>query len=273
MVGKMLLTIFTPTYNRKHTLHRLYASLLSQRHNYEWLVIDDGSTDGTEELITELVNKHEIPVRFIRKEHGGKHTAFNLAMQEAKGDFLLCLDSDDRLADGVVDCIFKAIPNLLPTDIGFIGYKAILNKEVLTHQGDSHHKGLYQFYRSSGNSGEFSLIFRTYLLRKYPFPEPTGEPYVSECVIFDRMEMDGYTFCPLHKVIEFCEYQQDGLSNNSFDYMMRSPTAFAIYHSQRINLVQTFTERLGHCIRFHAFSCILWRRTAAGAVTNGRRAV
>lgn len=249
----MLLTIFTPTYNRRHTLQRLYDSIVTQEHLFEWLVIDDGSTDGTEELMSKLIELNEISIRFITKKHGGKYSAFNLAMREAQGEYFICLDSDDQLADGAVEAIRKTVISLLPSDIGFVGYKEIINRTVVRYQEEIKHKRLSEYYQTD-KGGELSLIFITKLLRHYPFPEIINETYVGENVIFDRMEMDGYTFCPLHKVIELCEYQSDGLSNNSYDNMMKSPTGFAIYHSQRINLVHSFREKVGHSIRFHAFN-------------------
>ena len=253
----MFLTIFTPTYNRVKLLSRLYASLLSQNDmDFEWLVVDDGSTDHTVELIQSFSEQQKIPIRYIHKQHGGKHTAFNVAMQNARGEFLLCIDSDDLLAEGAVGAIHAAISNLQPQDIGLIGYIANSNDRMLCDRIDrnSGHRGLYSYHRITGRGGEYSIIFRTELLRKYPFPEPKGEPYVSECFIYDRMEMDGYTFCPIYRVIELREYQKDGLSWNSYDYIFRSPTAQVLYHSQRLDLVQTYKERLGHALRYHAYN-------------------
>lgn len=253
----MLLTVFTPTYNRIKLLPRLYQSLLSQVDGIEWLVIDDGSTDSTEELILSYLEKAAFPIRYIKKSRGGKHTAFNLAIREAKGDFLICIDSDDQLAEGAVESIRKSIPNLTDRDIGFVGYKAITNRGFLQKRSkDDTHRGLYGYYSACGNVGEMSLVFRTELLRQYRFPEPPGELYVSECVLFDRMELDGYTLCPIHKVLEICEYQTDGLSYNSSAYIFHSPVAQTLYHGQRMELVKTNRERLGHALRYHAYNCI-----------------
>lgn len=253
----MLLTVFTPTYNRIKLLPRLYQSLLSQTDNIEWLVVDDGSTDGTEGLIRSLKEEAPFPIRYFKKERGGKHTAFNLAIQEARGDYLICIDSDDQLAEGAVESIRKSIPNLTDRDIGFVGYKAITNRGFLQKRSkDDTHRGLYGYYSTCGNVGEMSLVFRMELLRQYRFPEPQRELYVSECVVFDRMELDGYTLCPIHKVLEVCEYQTDGLSFNSKDYIFHSPVAQTIYHAQRMDLVQSKEERFGHALRFHAYNRI-----------------
>ena len=99
MVDSALFTVFTPTYNRAHTLRRVYDSLCAQTlRDFEWIVIDDGSTDGTAELVANWVKAADFPVRFFRQEHSGKHIAHNLAMREARGKFFLPLDSDDACA-------------------------------------------------------------------------------------------------------------------------------------------------------------------------------
>src|SRR5262249_23261414 len=97
MADSFLFTVFTPTYNRAHTLSRVYESLCAQTlRDFEWLVIDDGSTDSTPELIVAWAKAVDFPVRYFRQEHSGKHIAHNLAAREARGHFFLTLDSDDR---------------------------------------------------------------------------------------------------------------------------------------------------------------------------------
>jgi glycosyltransferase involved in cell wall biosynthesis len=90
-----MFTVFTPTYNRSHTLHRVYDSLHAQTYrNFEWLVIDDGSTDGTAEMIESWRRNADFPIRFFAQPHAGKHVAHNRALDEARGRFFIVLDSD-----------------------------------------------------------------------------------------------------------------------------------------------------------------------------------
>jgi glycosyltransferase involved in cell wall biosynthesis len=89
-------TVFTPTYNREHTLDRVYNSLKVQTyHNFEWLIVDDGSTDNTHDLVKQWQAEADLPLRYIYQNNKGKHTAYNLAAREAGGKFIICLDSDD----------------------------------------------------------------------------------------------------------------------------------------------------------------------------------
>src|SRR5690242_10850122 len=96
MTKAPLFTVFTPTYNRAHTLHRVFDSLRAQTiRDFEWLVIDDGSVDGTSEQISEWTNTVDFPIRYFKQKNSGKHIAHNLAAREARGQFFLPLDSDD----------------------------------------------------------------------------------------------------------------------------------------------------------------------------------
>ena len=110
----MKLTIFTSLFNRKNYLSRIYDSLKKQEcHEFEWLIVDDGSTDSPEELILPWIDQEcNFPIRFFRKENGGKHTATNLALEKAAGDFFMFLDSDDFLTDHAMSLISQWIDDL-----------------------------------------------------------------------------------------------------------------------------------------------------------------
>jgi glycosyltransferase involved in cell wall biosynthesis len=92
-------TVFTPTYNRKHTLHRAYHSLAAQScRDFEWLIVDDGSEDGTEELVKHWQREGLVPIRYFRQPHGGAHRAHQTCLAEARGELVIKLDSDDGCA-------------------------------------------------------------------------------------------------------------------------------------------------------------------------------
>ena len=100
------LTVFTPTYNRAHTLRRLYESLCTQTcDDFEWLVIDDGSTDFTRKLVEGFIQQQRIPIRYIYKENGGLHTGYNTAYENIETELSVCIDSDDFMPDDAVGII------------------------------------------------------------------------------------------------------------------------------------------------------------------------
>lgn len=252
----MMLTIFTPTYNRAGFLKRIYESLRRQKNkDFEWLVVDDGSTDMTESVMEEILASSDLTIRYIKKENGGKHTAHNIAVDAAKGEYFLCLDSDDYLADDAVALIQKAKDRVGCKDYGLIAYKSDQNGNLLSNRFPAcgtEKKGLYG-YSSEGVRGEFALIFKTSLLRKYPFPIINGESFMGENVLFDQLEQDGYTLSVLPEVIEICEYQSDGLTSDPYRLLLHNPTGCQLYYMQRIDMARTLRERFGYCVRYQAF--------------------
>lgn len=99
-------TVFTPTYNRAHTLHRVFDSLSAQTfRDFEWLVVDDGSTDNTPNVIREWMKSASFPIRYLRQSHLGRHIAYNLAIQEARGEMWTAIDSDDALVPHALERI------------------------------------------------------------------------------------------------------------------------------------------------------------------------
>ena len=103
-----MVTIFTPTYNRAYIIGKLYGSLLEQTdRNFEWLIVDDGSTDNTRELIGSFIREDRISIRYFRQENGGKHRAINRGVREAAGELFFIVDSDDQLTPEAVarDCL------------------------------------------------------------------------------------------------------------------------------------------------------------------------
>ena len=252
----MKLTVFTPAYNRAEFLPRLYESLLQQvQGEFEWLVVDDGSSDNTEHMVQEFATENRVPIRYVKKKNGGKHTAHNLAVKEAVGEWFFCVDSDDFLAPSAICNILKALEVADHQVAGLVGYKEDSKGDLLcTRLPQGAAGGMYSLMNQFGGSGEYALLFRTDVLRTMPFPEIRGERFVTERVLYDRLELAGHTLCVLDKVLQVCEYQPDGLSSNSYRLMAQNPTGYQIYHAQRLDLVSSWKERLGHAVRYQAFS-------------------
>ena len=104
----MMITVLTPTFNRGGRLQSLWNSLQKQTvKDFEWLVVDDGSTDGTKDLITQLQEKSDFPIRYIYKSNDGKHTALNVGIQTICSELIFIVDSDDCVTDDAVESILK----------------------------------------------------------------------------------------------------------------------------------------------------------------------
>ena len=256
-----MLTIFTPTYNRAHQLPRLYESLLAQRcFDFEWLIVDDGSGDDTRQVVQSFLNNGRFPVRYCHKENGGKHTAYNLALEEAAGDWFFCVDSDDLLAPDGVAHIAEAVGQ--HPDRGIIAYKKTIDGKRLSGDfpaGVTACK-LHELALKYGCGGEFSLVFPTNLARKFPFPVFAGERFVTESVVYDRIDSIA-DMQLLPKVLTVCEYQADGYSQNADGIMKQNPTGYCLYFMQRIDLQPSFGPRLSHAGKYWCFRWISKNKT------------
>lgn len=272
----MTLTIFTPTYNRGKLLDRVYKSLVEQKcKDFEWLIVDDGSTDNTSAVVEQFIKERKIAVRYIYKENGGKHTAYNVAINNALGDLFLCLDSDDILAPNTVDIIMHSNNKLQDNDCGFIGYKQDTKGKLLSarlQSDESTHYGLFQYGKKQNITGEFTFIFKKDIIQNYLYPVFPNERFIGECVLYDKLEIDGYTFCPLKEVIEICEYQPKGLSNDFNGLMKKNPAGYCLYFMQRIDMQDSLKSRIITAGKYNCF-CILAGKNKSAYIGNHKKTV
>lgn len=247
-----MLTVFTPTYNRGEKLRRLYNSLLSQSDNdLEWLIVDDGSTDNTAEIISEF-SANKFPIRYYKKKNGGKHTAYNYALEKARGEIFICVDSDDYLAKDVVSIISKKYYELNANII--LAYKVDTLGNMLSQPFPQNleKSGILQLADFYNCRGEFTLIFKTEYAKQYPFPIFKEENFVTESVVYDRMFISENAFL-LREIITVCEYQKNGLTNNTNKIMKKNPAGYCLYFMQRIDLQKNFLLKLIISSKYHAF--------------------
>lgn len=239
----MKLTIFTPTYNREKLLSRTFKSLQEQTSfDFEWLIVDDGSTDGTEELCREWVRRENLfPIRYYKKENGGKCSAINDGLDLARGEWFLVLDSDDFLAPCAVEKISEWV-QAIPADGKFcaIGARATYGGQ----EPDSPVlEGAYQdcsfFDRYPRKENGFFFIghdriwiFKTDVHRKYKYPVYPGEKFMTEAVSWNRMAHEGYRLRCYNEIIGFFEHQGEGLTDNSRNNFLRNPRGYGLWLSE-----------------------------------------
>lgn len=239
---------------------RLYESLCSQTNkDFEWLVVDDGSTDGTEEYVNsilELAKELKIYIHYVKQENGGKHRAYNLALQEARGELFFCVDSDDWLPVEAVERILNASQRIIQrTDvIGIVGYKTLESGNLICDCFPTNLQfSNFTELRRRNIKGEYSIIFKTDIARNYLFPTVEGETFMPESVVYDNIDKN-YKYFYIKEVLTICEYQPDGLSGNPYQLMIYNPGGYKIFYSQRINSSDTLKERILAIIHYHAFS-------------------
>lgn len=252
----MLITIFTPTFNRGQLLPRLYESLLAQTQNqFEWVIVDDGSTDGTQQLVSQWMEENKLQIQYVKQINAGKWKAFNHGTTLARGELFFCVDSDDCLPPDAVEkiaaCWERRLPD--PEIAGIIAYKV---DQAGKRLGDPFPEGLdacdtYSLNQVHGCWGEWSLIYRTSVLRDNRFPDILDR-FITECVVYDKIAQT-------HRMLLFpeplteCEYQPGGLSSKFFELMVQNPTGFQIYYQRRIDMALGFRERIGYVVRYQGF--------------------
>ena len=254
------LTIFTPAYNRAHTLPRTYESLLAQDcKDFVWLVIDDGSQDNTAELIHGWqAQENGFEIQYIYKENGGMHTAHNTAYEHITTELNTCIDSDDKLAPGAVSKIKtawesvrnKGYAGLIALDADFAGN--IIGKGFPADLKETTLGGYY----ARGGSGDKKLIYRTDVINSVPpYPVFEGEKYVGLVYKYTLIDQR-YKLSVLDEVVCEVEYQTDGSTSTMWRQYLNNPRGFAFLRKTAMQY-PTSTKRLVlDCIHYCSSSQI-----------------
>ena len=224
----MMITVLTPTFNRGGGLQSLWDSLQKQTvKEFEWLVVDDGSIDGTKNLITKLQEKSDFPIRYIYKSNGGKHTALNVGIQTICSELIFIVDSDDCVTDDAVESILK-IHKKYRSQNNICGYaflRAFPDGKVNGKKFDVNEKiGSYIDVRVNGDDtgADKAEVFKTHCLKEFPFPEYPNEKFLGEDLVWVRMARK-YEMVHINKAIYVGNYLEDGLTNNRRKHNIASP--------------------------------------------------
>ena len=227
------ITVFTPTYNRAYILQQLYRSLQNQDyHDFDWLVIDDGSNDGTEQLIESwIAEDNSFEIRYYKQANGGKHRAINNALGKAKGRLFFIVDSDDWLTTDALSKI-ASWEQSLPEGLKWCGVAGNLGTAVdytpnSPLPSQPYDATLFERYKSV--SGERALVFYTEIAKKYPYPEFEGEKFMTEAVAYNRMARDGYMMRFYDDIIWVYEYKPDGLTKAGVALFQRNPMGYGLW--------------------------------------------
>ena len=230
----VFLTVFTPAYNRAHTLPRTYDSLRHQScKDFIWLIVDDGSTDETRKLVEQWQREeHAFQIDYIYKENGGMHTAHNVAYEHIHTELNVCIDSDDRMAEDAVLKIKLAWNQIKNEDYaGLIGLDADMNSGEIIGKGfvnDLQDTTLCEYY-ARGGAGDKKLVYRTDVINSVPpYPIFANEKYVALAYKY-RLIDQNYRLAVINEVLCEVEYQHDGSSMNMFRQYVRNPKGFAFW--------------------------------------------
>lgn len=221
------LTIITPTYNRSTMIGKLYDSLKKQScKNFLWLVMDDGSTDGTDILVKSWQEEGQIELCYLKKNNGGKHTALNLGIAAINTELTFIVDSDDWLPEHAVETILQYHARFKDMR-GVCGYSFLrfypdgtVNDAFFP---ENEKVDTYVNVRINGNiGGDKAEVFYTEILKNYPFPEFGEEKFLPEDLVWVKMS-GPYKMVHINECIYFSEYLEGGLTKSGRRMKLHSP--------------------------------------------------
>lgn len=247
-------TLFTPTYNRAYILPKLYESLCVQTFkDFEWLVVDDGSTDNTEELIASYIAEAKITIRYIKQKNGGKHRAINRGAIEARGELFSIVDSDDYLTPEALSVMvdiynqYKQSSNV----VGFLNVRRSKGSSLGSNERIC--TNMKEFLLKYPGVIEYWHTFRTSIIREYPFPDVIGENFCSESLVFNSIASN-YDYVFFGGQYYLWDYINDGLTVNSIKCRAQNPQYAMLTYENKIKLSLTPIRSYINYWRFY-FHC------------------
>ena len=251
---KNKITIFTPTYNRAYILGNLYHSIQRQTfRDFEWLIIDDGSSDNTEKLIREWIkDDNDFLIRYYKVNNGGKCRAINKGLDLAHGELFFVMDSDDYLTDDALERInyWESTIHNKPMYMGVAG-------NCGTSKTDSPNRTLTEAFRDCSAfhrypeytrdviDGERAGVWYTEVHRKYKYPEFENENFMTEAVAWNRMANDGYKVRVFDEIIWIYDYRNDGLTKAGDSLFVKNPRGTGLFFREKAEFMHySFFDRM-----------------------------
>lgn len=266
MNSDIFITVFTPTYNRGYIIDKLYNSLKNQTiNNFEWLVVDDGSDDKTEELFEKwLREENKFKIIYKKTSNQGLNRAVNLGIKLASGNYFFRIDSDDFLKNDCIEKLYSWIENIKGEEnvIGVAGIRGTIEDMPI--------KGVYPNvdeklgYRECTDlerakydlDADMYEAYKIEILRENPLPVWEDEKFCPEQVLFNELALKGYKIRFYNQIIATCEYRTDGLTKGSQKLIARNPMGYAMMYNHMLKYGHSFKQNINTACQFIAL-CIL----------------
>jgi glycosyltransferase involved in cell wall biosynthesis len=256
----LFLTVFTPTYNRAYTLHLVFNSLLQQSFkDFEWLIVDDGSEDNTEALVTHWMAEADFPIRYIYKKNGGKHTALNEGIRSAKGQWFLVFDSDDACVANAFEVFHNAYNSIPETE-------KVLFSTITGRCMDEKGQAVGPQYAAEvedvsdpwqqlvmRSSAERWGINRTSYLQQNLFPEFPGEKFIPESIVWNRLSTK-YSTRFINIPLRVFQPLPDGLTASMLKIRVNSPLGTRLVYEEQARMGIPFLHKVKSLINYYRFS-------------------
>lgn len=266
MEENKLITVFTPTYNRGYIIEKLYKSLQGQvAYNFEWLVIDDGSTDNTEELFkTWILEDNNFNIRYIKVENGGKPRAINKALKLAKGRYLFMVDSDDHIVNDATlkleawikeiddkdDIVAVGAARVYPNGEYIKGVKPDIDDNIGYLDATNLERKNYNL------DADMCEAYKIDIMKKFPFVVWKGEKFSPEEIVLNEMSLQGYKVRWHKDKIYICDYLEDGLTKGNWGLLKSNPMGYAMLYNHKLKFEKGLYNRFNCCCQHIALSII-----------------
>jgi glycosyltransferase involved in cell wall biosynthesis len=255
----VLLTVFTPTFNRSELLNNLYFSLQNKTcKNFEWIIVDDGSIDNTQKIVSGFIEQNnDFKITYVKQENQGKHISINKGVELATGELFFVVDSDDILTSDSIQLIQQKYEIVKDNSsiAGVVGRKAYFNGDLIG--SDINYDDMIcssiDFRFKYNIQGDMAEVFKTSILKKYPFPKYENERFCTESLIYNRIAKD-YNMLWFSKKVYLAEYLPDGLSAKVVKIRMTSPIAAMITYAELSKLKIPLIQKIKANINFWRFS-------------------
>jgi len=251
-----MISILTPTFNRSHTLQRLYDSLRSQDcKRFEWIVIDDGSSDNTKELINKFISENNININYHQQENKGKPSAINAGVPLCQFEHVFIVDSDDALTSDAVSSLINAIEQAEKESTPYTGVgfrKAYFNEVIMGAEPDFKNPLLYLNATEAGAlfKADLAYCFKKESLLSHPFPFYKGEKFFPELYIWNKITDEAKIRFDANKIIYLADFLEDGLTKNFKKQLKKYPHSFSIYYKDQFCREKQVIKKIKMLIRY-----------------------
>lgn len=249
-MNNIMISVFTPSYNRGNLLYKLYNSLAVQTNkDFEWIIVDDGSTDNTKEVVESFISDGKVNIRYIYQKNSGKHIAINNGVVKAKGKYFFIVDSDDYITSNALELIYNWFKTINNSEMyaGIGGQKIEQDGNLIGKTFDGDYIDCTSLERKKNNIfGDKAEVFYTDILKKYPFPKIDDERFLPEAYVWNKIAYDGYKIRWFNEPLIVCEYLDDGLTKNASKLIDNNYKGQLLYIKDLIKYDNSFFAKIAH---------------------------
>lgn len=255
-----MITIITPSFNRAHTLPKCYESLMKQTSsNFEWMIIDDGSSDNTRELVENWIDKTtKFKISYFYKSNGGKASALNLAFDNLETEFAVILDSDDTFYSDAIESATAQLQSFC-TDDQCCGLMPLRHNPDGTVMGGRNLESGKKIRMADILNGEYKTelvcFYKTSVLKNFRFPRIEGEKFISPQWLDYELSREHYFIASDSKIC-ICEYIEDGLTKNKRSVIKKHPKGYTLVKSQSFEFSDSIKRIAKHGLMYDC-GCII----------------